>query len=294
MQEAAMQTGTLMVALGDRRYRIERPWGDLPTGPVSDVTIDSRGHVFVLLRWDPLADTTSPRVIELSPEGKRLAAWGEKLIADSHMLAAASDDRLFIVDRDVHEVVICRPNGERIGGLGKRNAPLEPFNHPTDVAIAPKGDIYVSDGYAGHRVHRFSPDGKLVRSWGSLGDEPGQFVNPHAVWVVSDGRVVTVDRENDRLQVFAPDGDLLDVWTGFRKPMDVWGDADDNLFVTDLVPTLSMLAPDGRRLGRCRPVLNGAHGIWGDKQGRLYLAEPNPSRLTRLTPIDTDVASRGV
>jgi len=242
--------------------------------------------VFVILRWDPLSDTTSPRVIELSPEGERLAAWGEKLIADSHMLAAAPDDRLFIVDRDVHEVVICRSNGERIGGLGKRYAPMEPFNHPTDVAITPKGEIYVSDGYAGHSVHRFSPDGRLLRSWGSLGEEPGQFVNPHAVWVMSDGRVVIVDRENNRLQVFTPDGDLLDVWTGFRKPMDVWGDADDNLYVTDLVPTLAMLAPDGRRLGRCRPVLNGAHGIWGDKQGRLYLAEPNPSRLTRLTPID--------
>lgn len=161
-----MQAGTLVVALGERRYRIERPWGDLPTGPVSDVTVDLRGHVFVLLRWDPFADTTSPRVIELSPEGTRLAAWGEKLIADLHMLAAAPDDRLFIVDRDAHEVVICRSTGERIGGLGKRNGPLEPFNHPTDVAIAPSGDMYVSDGYAGHRVHRFSPDGKLVRSWG--------------------------------------------------------------------------------------------------------------------------------
>jgi DNA-binding beta-propeller fold protein YncE len=280
-----MQTGTLIVALGERRYRVERPWGDLPPGAVSDVTVDSRGHVFVLLRWDPLSDTTSPRVIELSTQGRRLAVWGEKLIADSHMLAAAPDDRLFIVDRDAHEVVICRLNGQRIGGLGKRHVPLEPFNHPTDVAITPTGDIYVSDGYAGHRVHRFSPEGQLVRSWGALGQEPGQFVNPHAVWVMRDGRVVIVDRENDRLQVFTSDGDLLDVWTGFRKPRDVWGDAHDNLYVTDFVPSLAMLGPDGRRLGRCRPVLNGAHGIWGDDHGRLYLAEPNPSRITRLTPV---------
>jgi DNA-binding beta-propeller fold protein YncE len=287
-----MITGTHVVALGERRYRVERPWGDLPSGLVSDVTVDSRGHVFVLLRWDPLSDTSSPRIIELSPDGRRLAAWGEKLISDSHMLAAAPDDRLFIVDRDAHEVIICRSDGERIGGLGKRDAPLEPFNHPTDVAITPTGAIYVSDGYAGHRVHRFSPDGQLVQSWGALGAEPGQFVNPHAVWVMSDGRVVIVDRENDRLQVFTPDGELLDIWKGFRKPMDVWGDADDNLYVTDLVPTLALLAPDGRRLGRCRPVLNGAHGIWGDKQGRLYLAEPNPSRLTRLTPIEAHATDR--
>jgi 6-bladed beta-propeller len=280
-----MPNNTLIVALGEKRYRVERPWGDLPNGSVSDVTVDSRGHVFVLLRWDPLADTTSPRVIELDPDGCRLAAWGEQMIADSHMLAAAPDDRLFIVDRDAHEVVICSGDGQRLGGLGTRHRPLEPFNHPTDVAIAPGGDICVSDGYAGHRVHHFDAQGCFVRSWGELGAGPGQFVNPHAIWILRDGRVVVVDRENDRLQVFDLEGKLLMVWSGFRKPLDVWGDADDNLYVTDLVPTLTKVAPDGRRLGRCRPVLNGAHGIWGDGQGRLYLAEPNPSRVTRLTPV---------
>lgn len=279
-----MNGQALIVALGQRRYRVERPWGDLVTGPVTDVTVDPRGHVFVLLRWDPLADTTSPRVVELGPDGRRIKAWGERLIADSHMLTAAPDGRLLIVDRDAHEVIICRADGERIGGLGRRHAPLEPFNHPTDIAVAPSGELYVSDGYAGHRVHRFAADGKLIQSWGELGDGPGQFVNPHAVWVLGDGRVVVVDRENDRLQVFTPDGRHLAIWTGLRKPLGIWGDGDDNIYVTDLVPTLTMFSRDGRIVGRCRPVLNGAHGVWGDREGRIYLAEPNPSRITRLVP----------
>lgn len=279
-----MTAHTLIVTLGGTRYRVERPWGDLPSGHVTDVAVDSRGHVSVLLRWDPLSDDTSPRVVELAPDGRRLAAWGATLIADSHMLAT-SGDRLLIVDRDAHEVVITTRNGERLMGLGTRHHPLHPFNHPTDVAVAPSGDIYVTDGYAGHRVHRFSADGRLLQSWGELGAGPGQFVNPHAVWVVRDGRVVVVDRENDRLQVFTPDGALLAIWTGFRKPLDVWGDASDTLYVTDLVPTLTRLAPDGTVTGRCRPVLNGAHGIWGDAAGHIFLAEPNPSRITRLVPL---------
>lgn len=280
-----MQTASLIVALGARRYRVERPWGDLPDGPVTDVTVDSRGHVYVLLRWDPIADAKSPRVIELAPDGRRLASWGGGLVDDAHMLAADTDDRLYIVDRDAHEIVVCRRDGERVGGLGTRHTPLEPFNHPTDVAIAPSGDIYVSDGYAGHRVHRFRSNGTLVQSWGELGSEPGQFLTPHAIWVMRDGRVVVADRENNRLQVFSPDGAHLASWTGFFKPMDIWGDEYDNLYVTDQIPTLTQLAPDGHCIGRCRPVLNGAHGIWGDAQGRLYLAEINPSRITRLSPI---------
>ena len=81
------------------------------------------------------------------------------------------------------------------------------------------------------------------------------------------------------------DGKFLDAWSGFKQPLDIWGDAEDNLFVTDLVPSLTMLARDGKRVGRCRPVLNGAHGIWGDRDGNIFLAEPNPSRLTRLVPM---------
>lgn len=279
-----MTTHTLVVALGATRYRVERPWGDLPAGHVTDVAVDDRGHVFVLQRWDPLADDTSPRVVELAPDGRRLAAWGATLIADSHMLAT-SGDRVLIVDRDAHEIVVATRSGERVSGLGTRNRPLAPFNHPTGVAVAPGGDIYVTDGYAGHRVHRFAADGRLKQSWGELGAGPGQFVNPHAVWVMRDGRVVVVDRENDRLQVFTPDGGLLSIWADFRKPLDVWGDASDSLYVTDLVPTLTRLAPDGTVTGRCRPVLNGAHGIWGDAAGPIFLAEPNPSRITRLVPL---------
>ncbi len=112
-----------------------------------------------------------------------------------------------------------------LAGIGRRHRPLSPFNHPTAVAFAPDGTIYVSDGYANHKIHRFTPEGMLLGSWGELGDGPGQFMNPHAVWVMPDGRVVVVDRENDRLQVFGPEGQFLDIWTGFVKPLDIWGDA---------------------------------------------------------------------
>jgi hypothetical protein len=282
-----MSENRLVVALGSRRYRVERPWGDLPDGKsrVTDVTVDSRGHVFALLRYDPLVDDPGTPVIELDRGGVRVAAWGGDLIADSHMLACSRDDRLYIVDRDAHEIVICSRDGQRLGGIGGRHRPLEPFNHPTDVAFGADGEVFVSDGYAGAKVHRFDSGGRAIASWGELGDGPGEFLNPHAVWILNDGRVVVVDRENNRLQVFTSDGKFLDAWSGFKQPLDIWGDAEDNLFVTDLVPSLTMLARDGKRVGRCRPVLNGAHGIWGDRDGNIFLAEPNPSRLTRLVPM---------
>ena len=280
-----MADTTLTVALGDALYRVERPfYAQAQPGGVTDVAVAPDGLVHVLIRHDTLVAPGHDAVVTLDADGNVIERWGGDLIADSHMLSAASDGRLFIVDRDAHEIVICK-DGRRVGGLGERHRPLRPFNHPTAVAFCPKGTVYVSDGYANHKIHRFSPEGELIASWGELGDGPGQFMNPHAVWVQPDGRVVVIDRENDRLQVFTPEGGFIEIWTGFVKPLDLWGDADGRLYVTDLVPTLTLLAPDGKRLGRCRPVLNGAHGISGDGKGNLYLAEPSPSRVTRLVPI---------
>ena len=69
----------------------------------------------------------------------------------------------------------------------KRGGP--PFNRPTGVAISPSGEIYVSDGYGNARVHKFSPDGSLLLSWGEPGEAPGQFRLPHSIWVDKQERV---------------------------------------------------------------------------------------------------------
>lgn len=279
-----MPNHDLVVALGDARYRIERPFGSWPanSGFVTDVTVDPRGHVFVMLRHDPLTQPGDPRVIELDPEGQYLAGWGGDLIADSHMMTADADGRLLCVDRDMHEIVICSAAGERLGGLGQRGEPLAPFNNPTDVHVSAWGDIYVSDGYAASRVHRFSAYGVHKQSWGAQGRGEGQFGWPHAIWTHADGRVVVVDRIHDRVQVFDPDGNHLQSWTHFYQPVAIWGDEESNSYVTDMIPSLQKIGPAGERLGRCRPMLNGAHGLFGTAQGDILLAEGNPSRLTRL------------
>lgn len=279
-----MPVSDLIVALGGERYRVERPFGSWPrnSGFVTDVTVDARGHVFVMLRHDPLTQPDDPRVIELSPEGEYIAGWGGNLIADSHMLTADPQGRILCVDRDMHEVVICSAGGERLGGLGARGEPLAPFNHPTDAHVSAWGDIYVADGYAASRVHRFSAYGVHKASWGSQGRGEGQFGWPHAIWTHADGRVVVVDRINDRVQVFDPDGNPLQSWTHFYQPVAIWGDDEGNSYVTDMIPSLQKIGPAGERLGRCRPMLNGAHGLFGTPAGDILLAETNPSRLTRL------------
>jgi DNA-binding beta-propeller fold protein YncE len=273
----------LTVALGEATYRVVRPWGEVPVGQgvPSDVAVAPDGRVLVLLRRDPSVDPVWPSVIVLSPEGRRLAAWGEEVL-DAHFLAVAPDGRVFVVDRDMHEIVVFAMDGRRIGGLGTRGVPGAPFNAPCDVAFGPDGSIYVADGYGNALVHRFDADGKLLASWGRPGAGPGEFTTPHSVAVLPDGRVAVADRENNRVQVFTADGAWLASWGDHHKPMSVSVDRAGQVWVTDQVPRLSLLSGEGTLVGRCRPVLNGAHGMALAPDGMVVLSEQNPPRVTRL------------
>jgi peptidylglycine monooxygenase len=276
----------LVVALGDARYRVERPWGEVPAGQgvPSDVAVAPDGRVLVLLRRDPAVDPVRPAVIVLSPEGRRLAAWGEA-VQDGHMLAVAPDGRVFVVDRDMHEVVVFDMAGRRLGGLGTRGGPGAPFNAPCDVAFGPDGSIYVADGYGNSLVHRFDAAGKPSGRWGRPGSGPGEFSTPHSVAVLADGRVAVADRENNRVQVFTADGTWLASWSDHHKPMSVSADGAGRVWVTDQVPRLSLLTAEGALVGRCRPVLNGAHGMALAPDGTVLLSEQNPPRVTRLVRV---------
>jgi peptidylglycine monooxygenase len=279
----------LFVALAGQRYRVERPWGAVPQGQggVTDVACDAAGRVYVQLRSDPYDGGDGPAIVVLEPDGRLRAAWGGETVLDGHMFSVHPDGRVFVVDRDAHEIIIFSAEGKRLGGIGTRHAPGEPFNAPCDVAFAPDGTIYVADGYAASRIHRFSADGTPQGGWGRPGTGPGAFTTPHSVWVLADGRVAVADRENHRVQVFTAEGaHLLDIGDS-HKPMDVHGAPDGALYVTDQIPRLSLFCgTSGALLGRCRPVLNGAHGMWRDgTTGILYLAEMNPSRITRLVPV---------
>jgi len=273
----------LVVTMNGRDYAVECPWGTLPDGqvfgPVSQLAIDSNDRVYVFQR-------SNPPVLVFDSEGLLVDSWGEGEFSDAHGIFITTDDLVLLVDRDAHEILACETSGTVRFRLGQRHRPRlnEPFNHPTDIAQASNGDYYVSDGYGNSRVHCFSSDGTYRFSWGRPGDGPGEFTTPHAVWVDSAERVLVADRENNRVQLFDLQGRFLESWSDFYHPMDIYADRDGNVFVTDQIPRLSMLSPDGTLIGRCRPVLFGPHGVGGDAAGNLYLAETAPLNcITRLT-----------
>lgn len=275
----------LHVTLGATRYRIERPWGDLPTdmGSVTDVATDAAGRIYVGLRRDSYASAPGPTVIVLDATGARIGAFGEE-VADLHMLDVAPDGLIHVVDRDAHQVIGFDRAGVARRRLGTRHQAGQPFNAPCDIGFAPDGTAYVADGYAASRVHVFAPDGTARAGWGTPGERAGEFSTPHSVRLNIEGEVAVADRENNRVQIFSAEGRFLRALCLLHKPMAVTADAQGNWWVTDQVPSLSVFSRDGVLLAKARPVLNGAHGLALHPDGSVLLAEMTPSRLTRLVP----------
>ena len=278
----------LVVGTSEYVYDVVRPWGRLPDGmrfgPVSNVAVDSRDRVYVYQREDP-------PVLVFDSDGRFVTAWGTGRLIDAHGLYIAPDDHIYLCNRDEHEVLKLTPEGKIVLTLGQRGKPAlqAPFNHPTDVAVGPDGSIYVSDGYGNSAVHRFSPDGRHLLSWGTPGAGRGQFTTPHAVWVDARARVFVADRENNRVQLFSPEGDYYGEWGDLYHPMDIYIDRGGTVYVTDQIPRITMFSPEGKLLARGRPVNVGAHGVWGDSQGNLYLAEVSLNQVSKLVrrPIDS-------
>lgn len=270
------------VILGDRRYAVHRKWAKLPDGQsfgfISDLMVDADGLVHVAQRG---ADQP---VLVFDRTGRLTGAWGEGVLAEPHYINAAPDNCILVADRDAHQVLRFDRAGKLVQALGKRHWPSldAPFNHPTAAAQAADGEIYVADGYGNSSVHRFAADGTLIATWGGPGAGPGAFTTPHAIWVDRFGKVLVGDRENNRVQVFDRDGAFLAEWGDFYHPMQIWVDDRDMVFVTDQIPRVSLLDRDGRLVGRCRGAINGAHGLSGDADGNLYLAELPPQEITKL------------
>jgi hypothetical protein len=217
-------------------------------------------------------------------DGSLAGSWGEGTLAEPHYINAGLAGSILVTDRDAHQVLRFTKDGKLLQALGKRHWPSldAPFNHPTAAVQAPDGEIYVADGYGNSSVHRFAADGSLRKTWGGQGSGPGAFTTPHAIAIDGKGRVLVGDRENNRVQLFDRDGAFLGEWGDFYHPMQIWIDDRGLVFVTDQIPRISLLSPDGRLIGRCRGAINGAHGLSGDADGNLYLAELPPQEITKL------------
>jgi len=201
-------------------YKVDPTWPQRPDGvdwaAMGGIAVDRDDQVWVFTRADP------PVQVYRS-DGKFVRGWGKGLIGSAHYMQIDSRGNIWLADMGKHVVLQFNPQGKllkTLGTPGKSGSDQRHFNKPTDMAVTPDGQVFVSDGYGNNRIVHFDKDGRFVKAWGKQGTGPGEFNLPHAIDVDSKGRLYVADRSNVRIQVFDPSGKFLAEWPNLIVP---WG-----------------------------------------------------------------------
>ncbi len=307
-------------------YRtVEGVWGQLPEGrtwgSTSAVYPDVDGmRIWVAERCG--ANLCEPRpdldpVLLFSPDGELLRSFGAGMIMWPHGIHVDPEGNVWVADArgsqdgtKGHQVHKFSPEGQllmSLGTAGEAGDDESHFNQPSDVLVSPDdGSIFVVDGHGAggnNRVVKFDARGDFLMEWGETGKENGEFRDPHALAMDSQGRLFVGDRNNSRIQIFTQDGQHIATWTQFGRPSGLYIDRNDVLYVADSESTNSggmnnMGYVRGIRIGSVRDGLvtafipdpewsigvrgtTAAEGVAADVWGNVYGAEVGPRMLRK-------------
>lgn len=316
---ALATAGVLPAAAQDNPYRAAEPWGTLPGGrawgatsavfPAPDgrnVWVGERCGENTCVGHDDLDS-----VLLFDASGNVVRSFGKGLIVWPHGIFVDRDGNVWIADAQGregrgHQVHKFSPEGRRLlslGRAGEAGSGPDTFDQPSDVLVAPDGNIFVADGHGAggnNRIVKFSADGGYLKEWGGTGGDTGEFRDPHALAMDSQGRLFVADRANSRIQIFDQEGNHLATWTQFGRPSGLFIDAADVLYAADSESNarrnpgwkrgiyigsvrtgwVTAFIPDPEPDPDNSPT-SGAEGVAADAAGNVYGAEVGPRRLVR-------------
>ena len=310
---AATMAAAMAAPLPDPFGPPQRQWAKLPDGRAwgtsAGIEIGPHGEIWAIDRCaaNSCDGSSLAAVHQIDPKtGRPIRSIGAGLFAFPHGLHVDRDGNVWVTDAAVskdkkkgEQVIKLSPEGKvllRLGTAGVSSGGPTHFHDPGDVTTAPNGDIFVADGHGTvapdlppdtiTRIIKFTPDGKFLKAWGSLGSKPSQFRNPHALVFDSQGRLLVADRVNGRIQLFDQEGKYLTEYRGFGAPSGLFITKDDTLYATDYNTdgkkgTWIGSAKTGKVFGFV-PDAEAGEGIALGNDGVLYAA--TPSGITRFLP----------
>lgn len=266
---------------GLMKYRVNIRFGEEPDtmpdgwkfGRVSSVAVDKNDEVYVFHR----GDKADPLIV-FDAKGKYLRSWGRGMFGNEHGMRVDPNGDVWVTDNGDHQVFKFDNKGElllTLGVKGESGDDDKHFNRPTDIAFAPTGEVYVSDGYGNARVVKFTADGKFIKAWGEHGSGPSEFDTVHSVAVDSKGTVYVSDRENNRIQIFDADGKYLKEWNHLGATQNIFITPDDEMWIITHRDNIENITYD-TLAGRIMKI--------DMRNGRILGAMESPGHWLHVTP----------
>jgi hypothetical protein len=335
----AEQRAPVRIGAGRWTYTLDEQWGKLPGelkyGFGCGIVVDSQDRIYVTSR------SANPCVAVFSREGKLLETWSkdfgdkigyspEQVAATAHCIYWSKEGRNEFLYFTENAGGPNRSLGKRVyktdlkgrvlytlGNVEKESSTAQKFTwtNPTDVAVAPNGDIYIVDGYGSQIVSRFDKNFKHLKTIGGRADAKapkgpdaphGTFNTCHGVWVNTlkpEPEVYIADRANSRYEVYDLELNYKRTIRGdfVRNPCCFY-QAGEHLYVPDLGSLVVILDKNDQpvaTLGDGKGVkkeefetghpdkFTTPHAMCVDSQGSLYVVEWVPYgrvRKFRHTP----------
>lgn len=303
-------------------YRTVEGWAKLPDGrewgAISAIYPANDGrHIWIAERCGAnlcVGSDLDP-IMLFDMDGNVVKSFGSGMITWPHGMYVDADDNLWIADAVGyapvptgigHTIMKFSPDGELLMRLGREGIAANGrtvFNKPSDMLVAPNGDIFVADGHdlgGNNRIVKYTKDGEYVMEWGKSGTGVGEFLDPHALAMDSQGRLFVGDRGNSRIQIFDQEGNHLETWTQFGRPSGLYIDENDILYSADSESNARRNRgwKRGIRIGSARDGFvtafipdpepdqdnsgtSGAEGVAVDADGNIYGAEVGPRAIKK-------------
>lgn len=326
---SAEDAAPVKIGEGQWTYTLDPAWGKLPEGMEfglgCGVIVDGQGRIIVTSR------SKNPCVAIYDKAGALLETWSkdfadkvgypdtDKVAGSAHCLywsKEGADEFIYFTENVAGGKDGVPKYGARvyktdmkgkilytIGNVETEDATHQKFDwtSPTDVAVAPNGDIYVVDGYGSQKVSHFDKHWKHIKTIGVKTDPkdkgPGApndtFNTCHGIWVdtrKSTLEIYIADRANSRLQVFTPELEYKRTLSGdtVRNPCCFYQHAG-HLYVPDLGAMVTIWDDkdncvaklgDGKGTKPSKEVdaANSAkfftpHALTVDSEGSIYVVE---------------------
>lgn len=248
-----------VLGTGDHVYEVHHDWGELPSnilyGNTHGVIEDSQGRIYVHHTVFATSESSDSMVV-FDAKGKFVKSWGRDFKGGAHGLhiqREGSTEFLYLCDTRRGIVVKATLDGEEVFTIGYpdqseayRPGPdgKKPKYSPTNLAIAPNGDLYVGDGYGSSYINQYNGKGEYIRTFGGKGKEPGKLDCPHGIAIDRRGAepILTVaDRANNRIQRFTLDGRHLDFIEGTNLPCHFHYFKNGDVVVPDLGARVTLM-----------------------------------------------------
>jgi DNA-binding beta-propeller fold protein YncE len=225
---------------------------------------------------------TTPDYRNGRPSGLSIDPDGNLLVSDSHYHCL----RVYSPDGVELRPPIGGEAGTGPGQLGYVSAALQDADR----------NFYVGEFGENQRITKLDRDGHFIKSWGSPGNEPGQFARIRAMKLGPDGNLYVADACNHRIQVFTRDGELVRCWGSpgsepgqLSYPYDLaFGPRGELYVVENGNCRVQKFTAEGESLG-CWGLCGREPGQFAspwalavDKRGRIHVVDTENHRVQRI------------